>query len=105
MQVQRSFSGCLVIVALSLLACAAAYAAAPQNDAAGALQGIYVGIGIDRSHLGHRIYYFTPDGWVINNIPFVNMDDFNMDSYRNNPAYKLFIGRYRTEGNQIHIVW
>jgi hypothetical protein len=87
------------------LACAAAHAAAPQNDAAGALQGIYLGIGINQSHLGHRIYYFTSDGWVINNIPFVNMDNFNMDAYRNNPAYKLFIGRYRTEGNQIHIVW
>jgi hypothetical protein len=72
---------------------------------AGALEGIYVGFGLERSHMGHRDYYFTADGWVINNIPLVNMDNFDMTAYRNDPSNKLFIGRYRVDGNQIHIVW
>jgi hypothetical protein len=72
---------------------------------AGALEGIYVGFGLERSHMGHRDYYFTADGWVINNIPQVNMDNFDMTAYRNDPSNKLFIGRYRVDGNQIHIVW
>ena len=72
---------------------------------AGALEGVYVGFGLERSHMGHRDYYFTADGWVINNIPQVNMDNFDMTAYRNDPNNKLFIGRYRVDGNQIHIVW
>jgi hypothetical protein len=72
---------------------------------AGALEGIYVGFGLDRSHMGQHTYYFTADGWVINNIPLVNMDNFDMTAYRNDPSNKLFIGRYRVDGNQIHIVW
>jgi hypothetical protein len=72
---------------------------------AGALEGIYVGFGLERSHMGHRDYYFTADGWVINNIPLVNMDNFDMTAYRNDPSNKLFIGRYRVDGNRIHIVW
>ncbi|HLW53334.1 MAG TPA: hypothetical protein VKW06_10865 [Candidatus Angelobacter sp.] len=76
----------------------------PQSPA-GALEGIYVGFGLDHSHQGHRMYYFSPDGWVINNIPWVNMDNFNMTAYRNDPNNKLFVGRYRVDGNQIHIVW
>lgn len=72
---------------------------------AGALEGVYVGFGIEHSHMHDNDYYFTADGWVINNIPRVNMDNFNMTAYRNNPSNKLFIGRYRVDGNQIHIVW
>jgi len=71
---------------------------------AGALEGIYVGFGLDRSHMGQHTYFFTADGWVINNIPLVNMDNFDMTAYRNDPSNKLFIGRYRVDGNQIHIV-
>jgi hypothetical protein len=72
---------------------------------AGALEGVYVGFSLDYSHQGSREYYFTADGWVINNIPQVNMDNFDMNAYRNDPSNKLFIGRYRVDGNQIHIVW
>jgi hypothetical protein len=72
---------------------------------AGALEGVYVGFSLDYSHQGSRQYYFTVDGWVINNIPFVNMDNFDMTAYRNDPGNRLFIGRYRVDGNQIHIVW
>ena len=72
---------------------------------AGALEGIYIGFGLNGTHMGSRQYYFTPDGWVINNIPFVNMDNFDMAAYRADPSNKLFFGRYRVEGNQIHIVW
>jgi hypothetical protein len=72
---------------------------------AGALEGVYVGFGLEYSHMGHHEYYFTPDGWVINNIPYVNMDNFDMTAYRNDPSHKLFFGRYRVEGNKINIVW
>jgi hypothetical protein len=72
---------------------------------AGALEGVYVGFSLDYSHQGSREYYFTADGWVINNIPQVNMDNFDMNAYRNDPSHKLFVGRYRVDGNQIHIVW
>jgi len=78
---------------------------ATHNLPAGALEGIYVGFGLDRSHMGQHTYYFTADGWVINNIPLVNMDNFDMTAYRNDSSNKLFIGRYRVDGNQIHIVW
>jgi len=72
---------------------------------AGALEGIYVGFGLARSHMERRSYYFTADGWVTNNIPLVNMDNFDMTAYRNDPSNKLFVGRYRVDGKQIHIVW
>lgn len=72
---------------------------------AGALEGIYVGFSLNGTHMGSRHFYFTADGWVINNIPFVNMDNFDMAAYRADPSNKLFFGRYRVEGNQIHIVW
>jgi len=72
---------------------------------AGALEGVYVGFSLDYSHQGSREYYFTGDGWVINNIPYVDMDNFDMNAYRNDPSHKLFVGRYRVDGNQIHIVW
>ena len=55
--------------------------------------------------MGSRLYYVTADGWVINNSPRINMDNFDMTAYRNDPSNKLFIGRYRVDGNQIHIVW
>jgi hypothetical protein len=71
----------------------------------GALEGVYVGFSLDYSHQGSRAYYFTADGWVINNIPQVNMDNFDMTAYRNDPNNKLFLGRYRVDGKQIHIVW
>ena len=71
----------------------------------GALEGIYVGFTLEYSRQGIHQYYFTPDGWVINNIPQVNMDNFNMTAYRNDPSNKLFFGRYRVDGKQIHIVW
>lgn len=72
---------------------------------AGALEGIYVGFGLNGAHMGLRYYYFTADGWVINNIPFVDMDNFDVAAYRNDPSHKLFVGRYRLDGHQIHIVW
>ena len=83
---------------------------APQKEAAhkvpaGMLEGVYVGFGLDHSHVASRQYYFTVDGWVINNIPLVNMDNFDMTAYRKNASNKLFIGRYRVDGHQIHIVW
>lgn len=83
---------------------------APQKEAAhkvpaGMLEGVYVGFGLDHSHVASRQYYFTINGWVINNIPLVNMDNFDMTAYRKNASNKLFIGRYRVDGHQIHIVW
>lgn len=71
----------------------------------GVLEGIYLGFRLDGSHMGSHEYYFTRDGWVINNIPLVNMDHFDMTAYRNNPSNKLFIGRYRVDGDLVHIVW
>src|SRR5262249_45792002 len=65
---------------------------AAQKLPAGAQEGFYVGSGLERSNMGHRDYYFTADGWVINNIPLVNMDNFDMTAYRNDPSNKLFIG-------------
>ena len=72
---------------------------------AGALEGIYVGFTLDHSHMGQHEYYFTTDGWVANNIPRVNMENFDMAAYRNDPSNKLFVGRYRVDGKLIHIVW
>jgi hypothetical protein len=78
--------------------------AAPKVPA-GVLEGIYVGFSLDHSHMGTREYFFSRDGWVINNIPLVDMDNFDLTTYRNDPSNKLFVGRYRVDGNQIHIVW
>jgi hypothetical protein len=85
----------------------AAGAASPaaQKPPAGTLEGVYVGLSLDHSHMGQRDYYFTADGWVVNNVPQVNMDNFDMTAYRNDPSHKLFVGRYRVDGNQIFIVW
>ena len=82
-------------------------AASPAGDKppAGSLEGIYVGFGIEHAHLQERAYYFTADGWVINNIPRVHMDNFDMAAYRKDPNNKLFVGRYRVDGNKINIVW
>jgi hypothetical protein len=80
-------------------------AQATHTVPAGALEGVYVGFGLEYSHMGHHEYYFTPDGWVINTIPYVNMDNFDMNAYRNDASHKLFFGRYRVEGNKINIVW
>ena len=55
--------------------------------------------------MGTREYFFSRDGWVINNIPLVDMDNFDLTTYRNDPSNRLFIGRYRVDGSQIHIVW
>ena len=76
-----------------------------DKSPAGALEGIYVGFGLNGPRMERRNYYFTADGWVINNIPFVDMDHFDMTAYRRDPSNKLFVGRYRVDGNQIHIVW
>ena len=84
---------------------AGAQAEGEHKVAAGELEGVYVGFSLDYSHTGSRQYYFTPDGWVINNIPQVNLDNFDMTAYRNDPSHKLFIGRYRVDGNKIRIVW
>ena len=110
MQKATALLGILVAVILSSLPWSTAHSAAQVSGAghkasAGALEGVYVGFGLDHSHMGSRQYYFTADGWVINNIPRVNMDNFDMTAYRNDPSNKLFIGRYRVDGNQIHIVW
>jgi hypothetical protein len=83
----------------------AAQKEAAHKVSAGMLEGIYVGFSLDHSHVGSRQYYFTSDGWVINNIPLVNMDNFDMTAYRKNASNKLFVGRYRVDGHQIHIVW
>jgi len=110
MQKATALLGILVAVILSSLPSSTPHSAAQVNGSghkpsAGALAGVYVGFGLDHSHMGSRQYYFTADGWVINNIPRVNMDNFDMTAYRNDPSNKLFIGRYRVDGNQIHIVW
>lgn len=70
-----------------------------------ALEGIYVGLSLDRARVERHSYYFTADGWVANNIPLVDMDRFDMTAYRNDPSNQLFVGRYRVDGNQLHIVW
>ncbi|HTC93772.1 MAG TPA: hypothetical protein VK699_10005 [Terriglobales bacterium] len=84
---------------------AAAEAQVEHQLPAGALEGVYIGFGLDRSPVVRHEYYFTADGWVINNIPQVNIDNFDMTAYRNDPSHRLFIGRYRVDGNQIYIVW
>lgn len=110
MQKQNAFLGILATIMISSLTCATEHSAARVNDtghkaSAGALEGIYVGFGLEHSHMGSHQYYFSADGWVINNIPRVNMDDFDITAYRNDPSNKLFVGRYRVDGNRIHIVW
>lgn len=110
MQKPTALSGILLTLIISSLTWNPAPSVAQANDTrhkppAGMLEGIYMGFTLDHSHMGHRNYYFTSDGWVINNIPRVNMDNFDMTAYRNDPSNKLFIGRYRVDGNQIHIVW
>jgi hypothetical protein len=110
MQKQTALSEILLTLIISSLTWNPAPSVAQVNDGvhkplAGMLEGIYIGLALDHSKMGHRNYYFTADGWVINNIPRVNMDNFDMTAYRKGPSNKLFIGRYRVDGNQIHIVW
>lgn len=110
MQKQTALSEVLLTLIIISLTWNPAPSVAQANDTghkplAGMLEGIYIGIALDHSHMGHRNYYFNADGWVINNIPRVDMDNFDMTAYRNDPSNKLFIGRYRVDGNQIHIVW
>ncbi len=86
MQMQRALSGFLVTVILTLPPCATAQT--EHKLPPGALEGIYVGFALNRSPMVRHEYYFTADGWVINNIPQVNMDDFDMAAYRNDPSHK-----------------
>ena len=95
----------LVLASLCALFPHAIAQSRPQPAPAGALQGVYAGVFQDHSRIGRRFYYFTADGWVTNNIPAVNMDRFDINAYRNNLSNRLFVGRYRVDGNQVHIVW
>lgn len=88
----------LIVLLAGLMVSAAA-------AAEGTLEGIYVGLALDGSHIARRNYSFTADGWVANNIPLVDMDRFDMTAYRTDPSNRLFVGRYRLDRNEIHIVW
>lgn len=75
----------------------------------GMLEGFYVGgavsgrygTGIGRNHL-----YFTTDGWVLKIDLNNSMVGFDATAYRNKPdTNRSWIGRYRVDGNDIHILW
>lgn len=74
------------------------------------LDGFYVGGAVEggygRMGIGRVPLYFSPDGWVLK----INLNDsmigFDVTAYRNKPdTNRSWVGRYRVEGNDIHILW
>jgi hypothetical protein len=78
-----------------------------QNLPSGVLDGIYVSLELDgASHVTYRRLLFSPDGWVVKDIPQMGMLGFDFTAYRNNPKMsRQFVGRYRVDGNLIDIDW
>jgi hypothetical protein len=79
----------------------------PHKLPPGALAGIYVGFSIG---YGGRVVpkplLFSPDGWVVKNVPDAGMIGFDFTANRNDPnTNRSWVGRYRVDGNQIDIVW
>ena len=81
----------------------------PHSVPPGMLDGFYVGgavsgrygTGIGRNHL-----YFSPDGWVLKIDLNNSLIGFDVTAYRNkSDTNRSWVGRYRVDGNDIHILW
>jgi hypothetical protein len=81
----------------------------PAGDAARqlpptALDGIYVALDVAFQRV--RRLNFSPDGWVIKDIPQEGMIGFNFTAYRTDRnTNRNFVGRYQVEGDKINIDW
>jgi hypothetical protein len=76
----------------------------PPPPPAGMLDGIYVAMDIPDQKVRRLI--FSPDGWVVKDIPQETMIGFNFTAYRNSPTQnRQFIGRYQVVGDTINIDW
>ncbi|HXP86089.1 MAG TPA: hypothetical protein VN841_15295 [Bryobacteraceae bacterium] len=76
----------------------------PPPPPAGMLDGIYVALDIPDQKVRRLI--FSPDGWVVKDIPQETMIGFNFTAYRNSPTQnRQFIGRYQVAGDTINIDW
>lgn len=82
----------------------------PHAVPPGMLDGFYVGGAVKGGYgsmgIGRVPLYFSPDGWVLK----INLNDsmigFDVTAYRNKPdTNRSWVGRYRLEGNDIHILW
>ena len=82
-------------------------AEAPHKLPPGAIEGIYVSFSLDASGgLGAKPLLFSPDGWVVKNVPKDGMIGFDFTANRNDPnTNRSWVGRYRVDGNQISIQW
>jgi hypothetical protein len=70
----------------------------------GALDGIYVGIDIPFQRI--RRLNFSPDGWVVKDIPQESMIGFDFTAYRNDRnTNRSWVGRYQVDGDKINIEW
>ncbi len=79
----------------------------PHKLAPGALEGIYVGFSVGAGgRVSPKGLLFSPDGWVVKNIPAEGMIGFDFTANRNSPnTNRSWVGRYRVDGNQINILW
>jgi hypothetical protein len=70
----------------------------------GALDGIYVALSVVSQRV--RRLNFSPDGWVVKDIPQESMIGFNFTAYRlDRNTNRNFVGRYQVEGDKINIDW
>jgi hypothetical protein len=46
-----------------------------------------------------------PDGWAIRDFPSDGLDTFNLQNYMRDPDNKAFVGRYRSSGNHVDVLW
>lgn len=79
----------------------------PHKLPAGALEGIYAGLGLGTGgQAGIKRLLFNPDGWVVKDVPQEGMIGYDFTAYRNAPSTnRSWVGRYRVEGNKITILW
>jgi hypothetical protein len=85
---------------------AVAPADSPDPLPSGALEGLYVGFSIHNARMENRFLLFTRDGWVFRDFPDEGLAGFNATAFRNDPSRnKSWTGRYRLDGNDIHILW
>jgi hypothetical protein len=83
--------------------------AVPAGDAARqlpstALDGIYVALDVAFQKI--RRLNFSPDGWVVKDIPQESMIGFNFTAYRTDRnTNRNFVGRYQLERDKINIEW
>jgi hypothetical protein len=85
---------------------AAAQSSSPSPLPSGALEGIYVALSLRLGRVEVRYLLFTRDGWVFRDFPEDGMESFDATAFRNDPnRNKSWTGRYRLDGNQIHILW